>query len=135
MNKRILVIDDEDAVRESFALTLGAAGFVVDTAESGEEGLRMKGEAAYDLIFLDLAMPSMDGVKTLRKIRETDQDVLVYIFTSLDEVLMAELEIARQENLSFEVLKRPDAADMIVKISELILGLPKEVVLHSGAPR
>ena len=135
MKERILVIDDEDAVRESFALELGAAGFVVDTAESGEEGLRMKGEAAYDLIFLDLAMPSMDGVKTLRKIRETDQDVPVYIFTSLDEGLMAELETARQENLSFEVLKRPDVADMIVKITELILGLPKEVVQHRGASK
>ncbi len=135
MNERILVIDDEDAVRESFALELGAAGFVVDTAESGEEGLRMKGEAAYDLIFLDLAMPSMDGVKTLRKIRETDQDVPVYIFTSLDEGLLAELETARQENLSFDVLKRPDAADLIVKITGLILGQPREAVQHSGASR
>lgn len=135
MNERILVIDDEDAVRESFALVLGAAGFEVDTAESGEEGLRMKGEATYDLIFLDLAMPSMGGVKTLRKIRESDLDVPVYIFTSLDEGLLAELETARQENLSFEVLKRPDAADLIVKITELILGQPKEAVQHSGASK
>ena len=133
MNERILVIDDEDAVRESFALELGAAGFVVDTAESGEEGLRMKGEAAYDLIFLDLAMPSMDGVKTLRKIRETDLNVPVYIFTAFDKGLLAELETARLENLSFEVLKRPDAADLIVTITELILGLPKEARQPSHA--
>ncbi len=133
MNERILVIDDEDAVRKSFALALGAAGFKVDTAESGEEGLRMKGEAAYDLIFLDLNMPSMDGVKTLRKIRESDQDVPVYIFTAFDKDLLAELETARQENLSFEVLKRPAAADLIVTITELILGLPKEARQPSGA--
>lgn len=133
MNQRILVIDDEDAVRDSFALALGAAGFEVDTAESGEEGLRMIEDVAYGLIFLDLAMPSMNGVKTLRKIRESDWDVPVYIFTAFDKDLLAELETARRENLNFEVLKRPDAADLIVKITELILGLPKQVERHSHA--
>ncbi len=126
MSKRILVIDDEEAVRTSFTLALGDAGFEVDTAESGEKGLQMKKDTEYDLIFLDLKMPGMSGVETLRQIRKTDKRVPIYIFTAFHKEFFEELKIARKEKLSFEILKKPIGTDLIVTLTKLILGQPEE---------
>ena len=126
MSQRILVIDDEEAVRTSFTLALGDVGFEVDTAESGEKGLQMKKEAEYDLIFLDLKMPGMSGVETLRQIRKTDKKVPIYIFTAFHKEFFEELKIARKEMLSFEILKKPIGADLILTLTKLILGQPEE---------
>ena len=126
MSQRILVIDDEEAVRTSFTLALGDAGFEVDTAESGEKGLQMKKDTEYDLIFLDLKMPGMNGVETLRQIRKTDKRVPIYIFTAFHKEFFEELKIARKEMLSFEILKKPIGTDLIVTLTKLILGQPEE---------
>ncbi len=126
MSKRILVIDDEEAVRMSFILALEDTGFEVDTAESGEKGLQMKKNAEYDLIFLDLKMPGMNGVETLRQIRKTDKKVPIYIFTAFHKEFFEELKIARKEMLSFEILKKPICTDLIVPLTKLVLGQPEE---------
>ena len=128
MSQRILVIDDEEAVGTSFTLALGDAGFEVDTAESGEKGLQMKKDkdTEYDLIFLDLKMPGMNGVETLRQIRKTDKRVPIYIFTAFHKEFFEELKIARKEMLSFEILKKPIGTDLIVTLTKLILGQPEE---------
>jgi DNA-binding response OmpR family regulator len=126
MSKHILVIDDEEAVRTSFTLALGDAGFDVDTAESGEKGLQMKKDKEYDLIFLDLKMPGMNGVETLRQIRKIDKRVLIYIFTAFHKEFFEELKIARKEMLSFEILKKPIGTDLIVTLTNLILGQPED---------
>ncbi len=126
MSKRILVIDDEETVRESFTLSLEDSGFEVDTAESGEKGLQMKKDAEYDLIFLDLKMPGMNGVETLRQIRKTDKKVPIYIFTAFHKEFFEELKIARKEGLGFEILKKPIGTDPIVTLTKLILGQPEE---------
>ncbi len=83
MSERILVIDDEEVVRMSFTLALEDAGFRVDTAESGEKGLQMKKDAEYDLIFLDLKMPGMNGVETLRQIRKNVKNPHLYLHSLL----------------------------------------------------
>ncbi len=79
MSKRILIIDDEEAVRRSFILAFEDIGFKVDTAESGERGLQMKKDSEYDLIFLDLNMPGMNGVDTLRQIRKNVKNPHLYL--------------------------------------------------------
>ena len=126
MNKRILVIDDEEAVRMSFTLAFEGTGFEVDTAESGEKGLQMKKDAEYDLIFLDLKMPGMNGTQTLRQIRETDKDVPIYIVTAFHKEFFDELKIARKEKLDFEVLKKPVSNEEIVLLTKSILGQCQE---------
>jgi len=126
MSKRILVIDDEEGTRMSFILALKDTEFEVDTAESGEIALQMKNNAEYDLIFLDLRMPGMNGVETLRQIRKTDKKVPIYIFTAFHKEFLDELKIAQKEMLSFEILKKPIGADLIVTLTKLILGQPEE---------
>ncbi len=120
MSKRILIIDDEEVVRRSFILALEDIGYKVDTAESGEKGLQMKKDSEYDLIFLDLKMPGMDGVETLRQIRKNDKNVPIYIFTAFHKEFMDQLRVAAGEGYDFEIIQKPMSLD-IVSITKHIL--------------
>ncbi|MBF2067979.1 MAG: response regulator [Calothrix sp. C42_A2020_038] len=69
-NKRILIIDDEDDIREVAQLTLEAVGgFEVLTAESGSEGLAKAKIEQPDAILLDVMMPEMDGITTFKNLQ------------------------------------------------------------------
>lgn len=73
MSKNILVIDDEEGLRESFVLALKDTGYQVDVTESGEEGVNKERGKKYDLIFLELKMPGMSGIEALKEIRKVEQ--------------------------------------------------------------
>jgi DNA-binding response OmpR family regulator len=68
MNQRILIVDDEELQRMTMKSRLQSAGYIVDTAAGGEEGLGMLKEAAYDIVLLDIRMPGMDGIETLNRV-------------------------------------------------------------------
>jgi DNA-binding response OmpR family regulator len=124
MAKRILVIDDEASIRKSFELALEDSGYQVDTASSGAEGLEKKRSQPYDLIFLDLKMPGMSGVETLREIRKIDEAVLIYIVTAFYGEFFDELEDVAKEGMAFEVLQKPVSGDDILNICKGILDGP-----------
>ena len=66
---RILVVDDDEGVRQTFARMLRLEGFQVRTAMNAEVGLQMVDESAPDAIILDLRMPLVDGLDFLRRLR------------------------------------------------------------------
>lgn len=71
---RALVVDDSPTVRKQLVLELGSFNISVDTAETGEQGLEMLANNRYDIIFLDVVMPGVDGYqvcKTIRRNQET----------------------------------------------------------------
>lgn len=68
--KKILIVDDEQDLREMFKDILQTAGFDVGEAENGLVALEELSNNKYDLILLDLMMPKMDGMEALGKIRE-----------------------------------------------------------------
>src|SRR4030043_17685 len=111
MNKNILVIDDDIAVRRSFALAFEDTHYSVDTAESGEKGIHRTQNTKYDLIFLDLKMPGMDGVQTLRELRKMDRDVPIYIITAFYEEFVGQLKSAEVDGIDFELLRKPIGAE------------------------
>src|SRR6266542_4025580 len=76
---RILLIDDEQRVLRFVSRGLRAAGFAVDAADNGTDGLRMALTGVYDLIILDLLMPGLDGPAVLRRIvrRLPSQQVII----------------------------------------------------------
>ena len=124
MNKNILVIDDDIAVRRSFALTLEDTPYSVDTAESGEKGIHRAQNTKYDLIFLDLKMPGMDGVQTLRELRKMDRDIPIYIITAFYEEFVGQLKSAEVDRIDFELLRKPIGAEQLVSIARGILEGP-----------
>ena len=121
MSKRILVIDDDGAVRKSFALTLDDAGWQVDTVESGEAGVDKASNTEYDLIFLDLKMPGINGVETLIRLRDNGHRMPVYIITAFHEEFMDQLRVAADEGYEFEVMQKPIEGQDLVRITKAIL--------------
>jgi two-component system nitrogen regulation response regulator NtrX len=67
---RILIVDDEPGIRQSLKGVLTDEGFSTDAVASGEECLKKIDESSYDLVFLDIWLPGIDGLETLRKLRE-----------------------------------------------------------------
>jgi CheY-like chemotaxis protein len=120
-DKRILVIDDDEAIRKSFALALEDTGYQVDSAESGEKGIEMERKARYQLIFLDLKMPGMNGVETLREIRKIDEDVPIYVITAYHKDFFDQLLNAAEDGINFEVLEKPIGAEQIVSVAKSVL--------------
>jgi len=83
---RILVVDDEPAVRESLRRSLAFNGFTVATADDGAAALAAILEDRPDAVILDVMMPTLDGLETCRRLRAAGDDVPVLMLTARDEV-------------------------------------------------
>ena len=77
----ILIVDDEESIRKSLKDILGDEGYEVVTAASGREALDVLAEAQPSLALLDIAMPDMDGIETLRRFKETRPEMQVIMIT------------------------------------------------------
>lgn len=118
MGKKILVIDDDAAVRGAFKLILGEAGYDVREAEDGLQGIEMVKASRPDLIFLDLKMPGIDGVETLRRLKEVDATLNVYIATAFAIEYMSQLKAAHDAGLQFELASKPLSSSQIRHIAQ-----------------
>jgi DNA-binding NtrC family response regulator len=81
-NGSVLIIDDEEEIRESLQTLLELEGYAVDAAACGEEGLERLGERPFDLVLLDLALPGRDGMEILREIHGRDPQLSVVMITA-----------------------------------------------------
>ncbi len=84
--RRVLVVDDEESVRELIKLYLSKEGFEVLHAREGKEALRVNGEHHPDLIILDLMLPGMDGREVCRQIRSTSRVPIIMLTARAEEV-------------------------------------------------
>lgn len=121
MSPRIIVIDDEYAIRKSFELALDESGYEVETVSSGREGIERLENGSYHLVFLDLKMPGMNGVETLREIRKRDETIPVYIVTAFYGEFFAELRQMADDDMEFEVLNKPVDGDTILSVCRSVL--------------
>ncbi len=80
-NETILIIDDEESVRNSLAGVMRDEGYEVVLAASGKEGLDLLSEVQPALTLLDIAMPGMDGIETLQRLKEIRPDLAVVMVT------------------------------------------------------
>ena len=79
---RVLVIDDEPAIRRFLRTSLSAQGYSVLEAENGETGLAMLSRNALDVVVLDLGLPGMGGMDVLKKLRDGGSSVPVVVLSS-----------------------------------------------------
>jgi CheY-like chemotaxis protein len=78
----ILLVDDEPDYVEPMAFWLRGRGYLVSVATSGEEAIKIIKEQTPRIVFLDIVMPDMDGIETLKRIREFNQTVPVIMITA-----------------------------------------------------
>jgi two-component system response regulator MprA len=83
---KVLVVDDERAVRESLRRALELEGYQVDLAEDGEEALTRVSAAPADVLILDVLMPGIDGLEVCRRLRAEGNEVPVLMLTARAEV-------------------------------------------------
>ncbi|HME59532.1 MAG TPA: sigma-54 dependent transcriptional regulator [Terracidiphilus sp.] len=83
---RILVVDDEIAIRESLDALLKLEGYTARMAADGEEGLRIIDQESFDLVLLDLALPGQSGLELLPQIKERHPDLPVIMITAYGSV-------------------------------------------------
>lgn len=117
MSERILVVDDEDIIRESLAFILRKEGYSVQEAENGLVAYNKLVEESFDLVITDLEMPEMKGIELLDEIKKLNIQTSVVIITafgSLDTAISA-----LRNGASDYLLKPVEFDELIIKIKRL----------------
>jgi two-component system response regulator RegX3 len=96
---RILVVEDEEAIRTGLIDVLVYHGFEVDEASTGPEGLKKALSGKFDLVLLDIMLPGMDGYAICNAIRETDRQLAIIMLTakSSDEEIIEGLKLGADD--------------------------------------
>ena len=112
---RILVIDDEEGMREGMRRVLERHAFAVQTARDGETAIRMLGEAPYDLALVDLKMPGIDGFKVTEHIRQRFGSRMVVVIVSALATVEAAVEVTQRG--AFDFLVKPFTPDDLLQVA------------------
>ena len=104
MNKKILVVDDEEIIRENLHRILTEETYDVSTVASGREGLDYIANNDIDIVLLDLNLPDLNGIEVLQQAKELEPDLLVIIITGYASV--DHIKQAFKQN-AFEFFKKP----------------------------
>ncbi|WP_027364501.1 sigma-54-dependent transcriptional regulator [Desulfotruncus alcoholivorax] len=118
MAKLVLVVDDEQSVRDALSDILSDSGYRVECASNGKEGLDLIERLNPDAVLLDIRMPEMDGIKALEIINQRGQDVPVILITAYGTT---ETTIEAMKLGAFDYVMKP------LKINELLGTLKKAV--------
>jgi len=129
---RILIADDEDSLRWVLEKGLRGAGYEVTSVEDGDSALHVFEAGMFDLVFLDVRMPGMDGLGVLARLRELQSDVLVVVMTAHGTMDTA---IQAMQRGAYDYLAKPFDLDEVLLVAERALAagrLKQEVVRLKG---
>jgi CheY-like chemotaxis protein len=119
--QRILIVDDEAGVRRTFARILKAENYATTEVASGEEALIHLQNQPCDLVLLDLKMPGLSGVETLRRIRDNHKVLPVYIITAFRTEFFSDLQKLASQGVSFELMKKPIESQQLIEVVNSVL--------------
>ena len=89
MKPAILVVDDDEVMRQTLSDVLKKKGYAISTAETGGQTISSVKEHFFDLILLDIRLPDMDGLDVLKSIKEIESDLMVIVMTAYSDVQTA----------------------------------------------
>jgi DNA-binding NtrC family response regulator len=115
---RILVVDDEEDIRESLEALLRLENYHVDLASTAAEGVSRIGSGSYDLVLLDLMMPDRSGLEVLDEIRARDRETPVFLITAYGSVEIAVQALKAGANDYFP--KPWDNEKLLIEIDRMI---------------
>src|SRR6266705_6591760 len=104
MSESILIVDDERGIRETLTAVLRDEGFAAEAVESGEECLQALGRRAYGCVLLDVWLPGIDGLETLRQIRDSNSDAAVVIISGHGNI---ETAVRATKLGAFDFIEKP----------------------------
>ncbi len=117
MDKRILIIEDEAAIRDILSVPLESEGYKVTQAADGLEGMNAFREQQFDLVLLDIMMPRIDGYTVCEMIRR-ESDVPIILLTALDS---EEAQIKGFDKLADDYITKPFSIRLVLKRVEALL--------------
>jgi two-component system, OmpR family, alkaline phosphatase synthesis response regulator PhoP len=122
MNENVLVVEDEQILRESLEVRLRAEGFEVDTAADGNEGLQKATELPFDLIILDLMLPYKSGLDVCRAVRQQGLATPILMLTVRDQTVdkVVGLNLGADDYMT----KPFEAPELIARIQALLRRMP-----------
>jgi two-component system response regulator PilR (NtrC family) len=109
----ILVVDDEEIMRDVLETLLTREGYNVKLAASGEEGLEIARAIPFDAAIVDIMMPGIDGIATLDELRRIDEDLAVIIITAYASV---ESAISAMKSGAFDYITKPFKNDEVLVV-------------------
>lgn len=104
MSTKVLIVDDEDTIRESLSAWLSKEGYQVHTADSGRTALEMMEKTEYDLMLLDIKMPGLNGLETLERIKAAEHNPAVIMITAHGSI---ETAVEAMKNGASDYLLKP----------------------------
>ncbi len=127
---RILAVDDEPVVLDSFRKILVLAGYSVDTVESGPEALALVRRHDYEFVFADLKMPGMDGLDVVKAVKHLRPDIDVAIITGYATI---ESAVSAMKHGAMDYVQKPFTEDELVEFADQLL-IRREARLESQKP-
>jgi len=121
---RILIIDDEASLRQTMARILQRAGYQVTTAANGKEGFALVSEHPFDLLYLDIRMPDVNGLELLKTIHAKLPDLPVILFTAQPDVNSV-VEALRRGATDY-LLKPLNPQTLVNRTEAILAGRQKE---------
>jgi len=119
----ILIVDDEASLRQMMARVLQRAGYEVTTAANGKDGLALVSEQLFDLLYLDIRMPDMNGLEVLKTVHTKFPDLPVVLFTAQPDLHSA-LEALRRGATDY--LLKPLKPQTVIDRTQAILASKQE---------
>ena len=104
MSESILIVDDERGIRDTLTAVLGDEGFTADAVASGEECLKAVERRAYGCVLLDVWLPGIDGLETLRQLRALGCDAAVVIISGHGNI---ETAVRATKLGAFDFIEKP----------------------------
>lgn len=121
---KILVVDDQKGVCFSFKKILGKLGYQVITALNGEEAIELTTKSEPDLVIMDVKMPGMDGLETLKRLKEINPKLVVIMMTAYSTT---EKAIKAMELGAYDYLTKPFDNRVLIEIIENALEVRKKM--------
>lgn len=115
MNNRILIVDDEKNIRLTLKTALTKAGYEVETAVNGEDGLTKIKKDDFPVVLLDMKMPGMDGIQFLKEIKGEEIETKVILITGYGSV---ETAVETLKLGAIDYLRKPFKPEEIIEIVE-----------------
>ncbi len=149
VNQRVLIVDDEHAIRRFLRASLTAHGYTIHEAATGEEALQVVVNARPDIVILDLGLPGIDGLEVTKRLREWSTTPVIVLSVRNDEAekiraldagaddyltkpfgvgeLLARLRVALRH-------RAPEAGNAALSAGELAIDLTRRLVTLAGEP-